>query len=219
MLFETPAEAISDLGTVKEWAPESDQLNDDTIDRCLLAASQFIEDYTGLVIMAPSAAVVVYFDGSGRRIGGRLSDLLYLGQHIDAPASVAVEENGNALTVAEGYQTEKDVVVVNQHNGRYGVLHRRTSQGTQTPLSSVWPWSRGWAAGSQNIKVTYIPGWTTPAEDIVQAAVELTWITFKQRFRVGKTQRTSGRGTSITYLNDMSFMSKRTLEMYRRYAV
>ncbi len=213
------AEPICDIDALKAWAPDLDTDKDDVLDRLIITASQFIEDYCGRYIASPMVNITEFYDGSGGEVGGKSKEILILRNRIDDPTTLTVKENDISLTVSQGYNIVDEVSVMSQRRRiESGRLQRRPKSTAQVPIGAAFPFTTGWASGFQNIEVGYAAGWSTIPEDIGHVACEVTWLLFKARYRIGKAG-SSRSGSGVQFINELTPISQRILVMYRRLTI
>ncbi len=208
------------IDQVKEWAPAQSDENDDVLAALAEAASSYIARRTRRRV-APTAAEVETHDGDSRRVRGRSREILYLDWNpILVPSTLTVTENGTALVVAQGYSTTADVILKPDE----GVLVRRPTFQSSGPVPSRNR-STGWAAGVQNLVVTYRGGYDSTAlpaakdsipSDLVLVGREIVQTFFRESRRGGRTT-VNRAGQSTNFDRDLTPMATRILDQYVRH--
>lgn len=149
--------------------------------------------------IAPRRIIAADYDEwyDGRLCRGPGNVLLYLDQWPIISLGT-VTENGVALTAGKGYSTTLQVLIQDAD----GILRRRAGGGDISVLeahaAAGFPYSRGWSAGDQNIRVPYRAGYEVDQvpRDLQIACAELGRLIFRQVARSGTAGRTRSRGST-----------------------
>lgn len=193
---------LIDAGTFKgAYSPGLDPVNDATLERILIAATE--EIYRKIyprILVEPATAYVENHDGA--RAAGRARDEIWA-KHYPITSITSVKENGVALVTASGYTTSADVLLYAER----GSLMRRPGS-TIIPISgfpgaSGFP--SGWSSGFQNIELTYkggFPSGSLPA-DIVQRCIELAAKMLREPSRSGDESFSRSVSGSASNSHDM----------------
>lgn len=217
---------ITDVDRLKAWGPKTDGLDDEVLNRVINAATAAVETSTGRLIMSRAHTVVV--DGS--RAVGRTKEVLRLAHgpvESSAPAPV-VTENGEALTVATGYDLDADVILDpgGSPSDKQGpprvprLIRQRRSAQLQSDVGAN-P-NLGWKPGIQNITITYTAGYqittgisTHGPEDIEQVVLALVWLMYKEGRRSGH-QNVTRLNQATAYLKELPAGEQIILENWKR---
>lgn len=188
-------------GTFKKaYAPGTSGLDDEVIERCLIAATDEIYlEIRPRILIAPLTPYVEPHNGD--KAAGRCREELHLKQYPSPVAGiVSIKENGIALTFGVGYSTTLDVLVYPER----GILVRR-----------VGSLSTHWLPGMQNIEVTYTPDYTQNAlpADIAQACIEKAARLFKEPIHAGQDD-VNRLGGGARYSGELPERTKRVIARY-----
>lgn len=184
------------------------------LDRLVSTASEMIRSWTSRQIVRKVYTAEAY-DGAEATRG---STRLYLREY-PVNSVTTILENGTALSVATGYSTTADTILIPTE----GILVR---QGGGVAPNAYR--SGRWNAGLQNVIVTYNAGYdyprvgTPPAYlgtdlpfDIEQAATELTVLMFNEGKRIGEGGRNFA-GWSVNYVRELNPHIADVIQRYER---
>lgn len=188
--------AIISIELLRSWAPQTALEVDDTeLQRCIDAASAWIETRTGRLYVAVD--IVESHEGCrafDHVLVTTFRPLLY-------PADpMTVFEDGAALTVGSGYSPTSEIIVY----PKQGKLSRQTGCWSRSALS--------------NIAVTYRCGWealVVPSE-VMQLSAEVAWSMHKEAMISGLNE-ISGPETSVKIVRSLSPTARDTLDAYTDY--
>src|SRR3972149_430338 len=175
---------LTNKGAVKTHGEVTVADSDPAIDRFISIASSLFKRETAWPVSRVQRTDVLDGDRSYRGARPRL-DL----PHWPINSVTSLKENGKTLSVGTGYDTSLDVLIYAQHG--YLVRQRATT---------VPPYDFHWAAGMQNIEITYNAGYDFPrvtdgsANDLPtdlpraleMVVIELVSLMFNERKRMGE---------------------------------
>lgn len=208
--------AFMDQGLAAKWDPKVEELDDENFTRCVEAASTWLErvchrrfksgTYTAL---HSGDRARQYSDGSYLYLADPVTGFSIL----PVTSLTSVSEDGVALTsyvlnAAPAFE-DGEAVLVHAAGGR---LRRVT-------ISSGRPAPRAWAAGLANLKVVCTAGYLEAVEpkvpeDLIQLAIELAWLFYREGGRLGVESLTEGGLGMASYARLLTPNAKRTLDLY-----
>jgi hypothetical protein len=195
---------------VRTWGDKSNtsvSTQDAEIDRCVLVAQDWIGAQAARVLEEASFSEFLH----GDEALGRYNEILYLPpgrnrmvKHTD-PDLVVVKEDGTALTLATGYSTTADALLVGSGRDERAYLIRGNSEILQ-----------GWAKGRRNIELSWKCGWTSSnvPSRVAQLVMEVSW----HFFNSGKTAGVSSvtRDNEVASIDkNLTLLSRQTLDELR----
>lgn len=204
-----------DLDGLRSWGRSGlDTVEDAALQLCLDAALQDVERQTGRGVALTQRTVYLNGDDADGRTGeilrlpGGYRPLRYDG----ATYTVTVVENGTALTVARGWDTTAQVILVGVDEDVVPKLLRNPQQGPVLVGDSYESGWRRWASGVQNIAVTYKAGWDTAAvpDQIGELVFELALLNWRSASHTGASAKSKG-GNAVSLTGDLSAKALRTL--------
>lgn len=208
--------AFMDQGLAAKWDPKVEELDDENFTRCVEAASTWLERVCHRRFKSGTYNALHSGDRARQYSDG---SYLYLADPVTGfsiqpvTSLTSVSEDGVALTsyVLSNAPVFEDgeAVLVYAGNGR---LRRVT-------ISSGRPVPRAWASGLANIKVVCTAGFKTeeepaPPDDLVQLAIELTWLFYREGGRLGVESLTEGSLGMASYARLLTPNAKRTLDLF-----
>ena len=190
-----------DVATVKAAAGGAfSGLDDAVIDRCIYAATAEIERAIFPRRIVQDTYTLEAYDG-GSAVG-RFKERIYLDQY-PIITLTQVKENGAILVAGSGYDASgaKDV----QTYMADGILVRKS--GTSGALIGAYSGrvERAWAAGLQNIEVTYDAGFADPlteAPDIAGVCIELAVIIYRTDKSISQSSQSRQSG-NVSYIKQL----------------
>jgi hypothetical protein len=187
------ARAITTITVAKTWVPATQGVDDVSLQRCLDAASIMIEQMCNRRFVSTQYTA----RHSGSKAYGTCGDKLVLCDQatlLMTPGVTAIgtlKEDGASL--ATSLSTTDPLV-----NGEYAVYDAMSPILKRASVSGNMPYPTGWSAGTGNIYIAYTAGYAIGSmpEDIVQAAVELTWSIYFEGPRAGMASRQATTGSA-----------------------
>ena len=203
------ARAITDLDSVKSWAPSTQGVDDAVLERSLDAASALIEQFCGRRFVsadytARHSGNLAYSDGFLLTLADPDSGLLT--PNVSAVDSLT--EDGAILTVEQLGGT----ALTDAAQAVYMPLGPALAR---VSVSSGLLSQAAWSTGLGNIVIAYTAGYaleSVPAE-IVQAAIELTWLLYREGSRSGMASRQASLG-SASFFRELSPAAQSALSFH-----
>lgn len=215
--------ALVDRTTVLNWAPDSQGVDTSDLDRCIDAATWWIESQTGCLLS--SNAITAWHSGSkavpSAGPGGAL-DTLYLEdpatglvtRPVLASPAMTVTEDGDSITVqyvdAATSWTAGELALVDPIAGR--VLRAYATSSSLT--------LKAWSPATGNIRLTYTAGYNTDTTapvvppNLKQLAIEVSWLMYREGARNG-LESLAETGVNLTFIRLLSPLAKSALESFR----
>ena len=212
------SDPLVDVVYVRNWARGKLQgALDPGLSETILAAGAWFERAVGRSFLKRTYTTLL--DGS--RSSGTVGAVLYLPREhtpvIHSGAElVTVTENGQARTVALGYSTTADVIVVGA-NERKRCKLLRSPRSYPSLVGEAFEAAVGyWAPGYQNIAVTYKAGYSEAEipDDVKLAVAEITTKMYMEPVKVSKSSSARG-GAAVSFLDELSAQTRETIARWK----
>lgn len=209
---------LVDVAYVQAWARGKLQgATGEGLPAAILSAGAWLERAVGRRFL--KTAYTTLLDGS--RASGTCGEVLYLPRAhtpvIHAGADqVVVKENGQARTVALGYSTTAEVIVVGANEQRRCKLLRSPNSYPALADAGFEAAVGYWSPGVQNVEVTYKAGWVEAEipDDVKATVAEIATKFYMEPVKVSKSS--SSRGNSaVAFTQELSGQAQETIARWK----
>lgn len=208
------ARAMVTRTDVVDWGPQTEGIDTDVMDRCINAASEMIEQATGVRFL--QAAYTAQHSGS--RATGAMCERILLADPNGGLATPNVTAIGslkeNAITLSTTLIPTGSALTAMDG----AIIDTETGEAIRCDVASGNAVIKAWAPGVVNISIVYTAGWslTSMPEDIKHAAIELTKLIYREGFRVGVSGYSAG-GASSNFRGQLSGVANAAIDAWTRF--